>query len=308
MTGKLDAWFDLNRDFDWNDAGEKITLTNITPDPSDPTKLKYPNAQPGDIFDGDNLFSFSFGDANTTKGSTFARFQLSPTGVSSPTFVTVNGVAPDGEVEDKQILVSSAPFQNPSNQFDVNNDGFVSAADALTIINVLNAHPGGTGKLELGQPPVPNPVGSAPGLSLYVDTTGDGFIAGDDVLAIINYINAHKTTGGEAPPEGEAPIETGATSQATNLSIPSVLLAAPNIVIDVQDKSPTPAVLPNQSATPMAAQDQALLALGSASIDAASIDANLSLLGPKTQSSESADEANWEDLITYLASEQQPKV
>ncbi|HEY2415129.1 MAG TPA: dockerin type I domain-containing protein, partial [Pirellulaceae bacterium] len=306
MTGKLDAWFDLNRDFDWDDAGEKITLINTTPG--------HPGAQPGDIFDGFNTFTFSFGDANTTKGSTFARFQLSPTGVSSPTFVTVNGVAPDGEVEDEKISISSAPFQNPNpdttnfqNALDVNNDGVISAADVLTIINVINAHPG-MSALALGQPPVPNPVGNAPGQYLYVDVDGDNKVTASDIIKVIDWINnpAHRTTGGEATPEGEAPIEMN-TAQAnaadsSNLSIPPVLLAAPNVVIDVQDKAPVATVLANQSVPASTTQDQALLALGDGSADT-----DLSLLGPKTPSADLVDEASWEDLITYLASDQQPK-
>src|SRR4029079_5213212 len=75
-------------------------------------------------------------------------------------------------------------FHNNDNRFNVNpkNDNQITALDALLIINYINAHPGGDGKISLSSDP--NVIG-------FIDVVADGFCAANDALAIINYINAH---------------------------------------------------------------------------------------------------------------------
>ncbi len=306
MTGRLDAWFDLNRDKDWLDAGEKIELKNTVNGTNE-------------VFNGTTTFTYSFGDASTTKGDTFARFRLSPTGVNSPNYVLVNGQVPDGEVEDKQILVSGGPFQNPKNGFprnelDVNDDGVVAADDVLTIINYINAK--GSGPLALGQQPIPNPA-LGPGKSLYVDTSppngGDQQMVAEDVNAIINYLNSLTTTGGEAGSvntgnfasfEGEATsANTAASAAATDLIIPPVLLASSSVVLEVRDQTPVAALAIEQIVGETSAEDAALLALRASK----SLEDSLCLTASKTlkSGSESSDEESWEDLLGSLAEDQQ---
>ena len=74
-AGKVDAWFDFNRDGDWDDSGEQI-LTSVN------------------VNSGPNLLAFAV-PAGASVGSTFARFRLSTVGGLHST-----GEATDGEVED----------------------------------------------------------------------------------------------------------------------------------------------------------------------------------------------------------------
>ena len=69
-------------------------------------------------------------------------------------------------------------WQNPVNQYDVDNDGRVVPMDVLLVINALNS-----GNLEL----IPG-VTLAPHLLGYVDVNGNGILGPIDVLHIINYI------------------------------------------------------------------------------------------------------------------------
>ena len=80
-----------------------------------------------------------------------------------------------------------------------------------------------------------------------------------------------------------------------------MLIAAPDIVIETRDRSPTAAQSANQPLVRanQAAQDAALLALASSST------ATSSALDTKLKSTErSLDEESWEDLLGALASDQ----
>jgi hypothetical protein len=81
---------------------------------------------------------------------------------------------------------------NSLNAMDVNNDGVVSAMDALTIVNYVNA---GVQYVDLA---------SGAGVG-YPDVDGNHFITASDVLSVINYINSQPTgDSGTDPGEGEA--------------------------------------------------------------------------------------------------------
>ncbi|MFO1064868.1 MAG: FG-GAP-like repeat-containing protein [Pirellulales bacterium] len=77
-------------------------------------------------------------------------------------------------------------WTNPRNPLDVNNDTFVSAIDALLIINQLNQTGGGK---KLGTPPVGN--------TLFYDCNADTFLSAIDALFVINYLNSHPNGEGE---------------------------------------------------------------------------------------------------------------
>ncbi|MBB22679.1 MAG: hypothetical protein CMN04_07325 [Roseibacillus sp.] len=79
-TGKLDAFFDYNKNGSWMDPGEYVF-----------------NSEP--LVAGLNVLSFVV-PPSALLGDTFARFRLSSSGVSGPT-----GMAPDGEVEDYLIKI-----------------------------------------------------------------------------------------------------------------------------------------------------------------------------------------------------------
>jgi hypothetical protein len=168
--GALDAWIDFNGDGDWDDSNEQI-LKNV---------ILNSSTLNNDLIAFRNLRV----PANAVPGVTYARFRLSTEGNLSPT-----GRASAGEVEDHLVTIISNPWQNPSNGYDVNNDGAVSPVDALLLINHLNTNDGDPTL------PIPKPA-SAP----FLDVNGDGFITTLDVLQEItelNRLNRLQQPGGE---------------------------------------------------------------------------------------------------------------
>ncbi len=94
------------------------------------------------------------------------------------------------------VIIDPYPWQNPRNPLDVNDDGFVTAIDALIVINDLNFN----GARRLPNPPQP-PNSPPP----YLDPSGDNEVAAVDALLVINFINEQVGGGGG---EGEAAVAT----------------------------------------------------------------------------------------------------
>ncbi|XZE35954.1 Ig-like domain-containing protein [Pirellulaceae bacterium SH501] len=88
------------------------------------------------------------------------------------------------------LRVVSSLHQNPTNRFDVDDDGFVSPIDVLLIVNDINFNGTRTLPDDFGQPP-------------YLDVNGSGGTDPLDVLDVINFINNRGSAGAGA--EGEAP-------------------------------------------------------------------------------------------------------
>jgi len=112
---------------------------------------------------------------------------------------------------DAATPATAAPWQNPANRLDVNNDTLVTpVADVLTLINELNAHTIIDAVGRLPNPPV------APNLPPpYYDVSGDGFLSPVlDVLPVINHLNG-------VSGEGE-----GIAAGARATESPSAVLAA----------------------------------------------------------------------------------
>src|SRR6187431_2221098 len=86
-------------------------------------------------------------------------------------------------------LVGDSPWQNPLDPNDLDSDGVVSPADALSAINALNA--GGSGELmtHFAPPQLHGRFENA--VSDFLDADGDGNLSASDPLAIINALNAH---------------------------------------------------------------------------------------------------------------------
>lgn len=79
----------------------------------------------------------------------------------------------------EEVELPQFTHQNPTNRYDVTNDGVVSPIDALMIINSLN---------ERGPRRLPElPLGVQP--EIYLDVDGDGYLGPIDSLLIINYLN-----------------------------------------------------------------------------------------------------------------------
>jgi hypothetical protein len=106
-------------------------------------------------------------------------------GIETFTYVLVD---PRGRTAAAEVAVEVVPsWQNVRRPLDVNSDTFVSAIDALLIINYLNA----------GHPSRPE---GTPGGPPFWDVTGDGYIAPLDALLVINYLNRLARGEGEAAP------------------------------------------------------------------------------------------------------------
>jgi hypothetical protein len=94
------------------------------------------------------------------------------------------------------LRVVSAPGgasgeHNSTRPLDVNNDGHVSAIDALLIINQLNGVGLGSGEGESSS-------------NYFPDTSNDGRVSALDALLVINYLNNRSLGQGEGEGEGEA--------------------------------------------------------------------------------------------------------
>jgi hypothetical protein len=75
----------------------------------------------------------------------------------------------------QQSETAISPWQNPVNQFDVNNSGTVSGLDALQVIN----------RILLGQI---GPLPSVATVPPYIDVNGDGSLTASDALAVISFL------------------------------------------------------------------------------------------------------------------------
>ncbi len=91
-----------------------------------------------------------------------------------------------------EVLENSTPFHNEDEPYDVNDDGDVTALDALLIVNYLNTY--GPGEVGFGDP------------GYGYDVNGDGAVTALDALLIVNELNqlesSAEAVGGEGG-EGE---------------------------------------------------------------------------------------------------------
>ena len=84
------------------------------------------------------------------------------------------------------------PDTNPGDPLDVDNDGFVTASDVLTIINYINA---GT---------VAQAAATSFTSASFPDVDGNQHITASDVIMVINYINSRPDITSEMGAESEA--------------------------------------------------------------------------------------------------------
>jgi len=91
-------------------------------------------------------------------------------------------------------LLEFRPWQNADNPFDVDGLDGVTVADALVLINAINRD---------GVRPLPALAAGFDARPPFFDVTGDNWLTPDDVLRVINQLNAQSIPAGEAG-EGEA--------------------------------------------------------------------------------------------------------
>jgi len=141
-----------------------------------------------EIFDEDVAESYSYQVSDSRfevadgklKLKSDASLRYNPT--SPISFEVVATGAISGDVLRTEFVVgvtlAPPPWQNKHWALDVNDDGLVTALDALIVINHMNRH--GIGSADTPPPP---------GSPTFVDVNGDRFITPLDVLIIINFLN-----------------------------------------------------------------------------------------------------------------------
>jgi hypothetical protein len=95
------------------------------------------------------------------------------------------------------IATIAPPNTNSRDSLDVNNDGKITAFDALAIINQLNLHGG----------PHAAPTGGFTGAP-FLDVDANSNITAFDALHIINWLNLNPITGGSAPEAAGEAVDT----------------------------------------------------------------------------------------------------
>ncbi len=152
------------------------------------------------------------------------------------------------------IQVVSSRLQNPDVKYDVNDDGSVSALDALLIINFLNRYTEAVASnatissaenltVELTDPVPPETYLSSDGRTYsggYFDVSGNRNISELDVLQVINELNRRDTSGGfgeplptssaMAPPTNGAPAVGASLNAVAPLNVPSTPSPVDNAV------------------------------------------------------------------------------
>ncbi len=120
---------------------------------------------------------------------------------------------------------ATSSWQNPTNKYDVNGDGYVYPLDALIVINRILAG-------QAGQLP-PTPI-----VPPYIDVSGDGILSPLDVLQVLNYLNAQAVAAVATPAVATPAVATPAVATPA-VATPAV--ATPAVA--------TPAVATPQAAT-----------------------------------------------------------
>ncbi len=104
-------------------------------------------------------------------------------------------------------LLSGSPWQNPLACNDLDDDGTVTAGDALVAINAINATSSGNLSERMAAPTL------ASGAKKYLDADGDSSLSASDVISVINAVNGGRasasTEADELPTTDEQPDEIG---------------------------------------------------------------------------------------------------
>lgn len=195
--------------------------TNISAGPSDESwqSLSFTlTADAPELFDVQPMFdedgTLTFTPAAGARGTTTVTVLL-----------TDNGGTADGGVDTSiahllTVVIDTAPWQNPVDALDVDQDGEVIPLDALLVINELN---------DIGAHDLAPPAGpTAP--PPFFDVNGDAHVSPLDALLVINFLNGQT---------GENAVNSSA-SQATlprsaSMRVASQAAAAPSTSLAVQE-------------------------------------------------------------------------
>ncbi len=143
---------------------------------------------------------------------------LSFTGSDSLSYTIQDNEGSTSNIAEVSIRVGSSIYQNPRNNLDVNNDGFVSPIDALLVINDLIRN--GIRTLQPGEFTPPP----------FIDVDGNRRVEPRDVLTIINFLNLRGRGGGEGESSFgidpvSAELQAGIANQIVSMVTPEQMLA-----------------------------------------------------------------------------------
>ena len=122
------------------------------------------------------------------------------------------------------VRVVASRLQNPDENLDVNDDGEVTAIDALQVINVLNRSGSSN-----GIPVTPDDQGPS-----FYDVNGDQRITTIDAFRVINELNRRDTRGNIG--ESEAPIDSVESDSAVSESLFAPIDVSRTVTITSNDQ------------------------------------------------------------------------
>lgn len=186
---------------------------------------------------------------------------------------TLTAVANDGVLSSAPLTVPiniPDPWQNQANHLDVENNGVISPADALIIINYLNSHPNAV------LPPISQPP------PFYLDVNGTGIVTPLDALEIIDYLNGDPLPLAVPPASSAAASAAPSTSSAASGN--SLANSSPSASVDPATVAPSAVAASASSAAAVVRQEPpapTISATPSADVSPAVVDAALADLGPE---------------------------
>jgi hypothetical protein len=196
-----------------------------------------------------------------------------------------------------------APFRNPVQPTDVNNDGRTTPRDVLILINFLNTH---------GSTPLP----SEHVVGAYLDVDGDNAITPSDVLLIINFINSQPAANGEGEADGQEATDVASLTDATmpinatavrDATMPTDAAVSAGLVLGTTSRSSLSGRAAEAGGT-SSVPERVVIPPSSVDGPAPGLSPTASLR-PTSPISRSADQAGqwdfevpeWEDLLTEIA-------
>jgi hypothetical protein len=136
---------------------------------------------------------------------------------------TDNGGRDQSDIQTFFIQIGFAfPLHNRAMPADVTGDNNVVAEDVLRVINYINAYGAGPVSADPALGAIALALAETEGPATpYYDVTGDDYIAADDAIAIINFINSQSrnetpTAEGEAAPTSDEVLMLLATDVASH--------------------------------------------------------------------------------------------
>ena len=161
----------------WAIDTDNAQPTGVTIDPNDVNHLWIVDSRTDAVYQYDSATTRIAGEQSARLMFLLAESNRNPQGIADP-----SSSAPAGSgVSHWENHGSSAPsdqlhWENPKNELDVNDDGSVTASDALEVINHLSRNES-------------NDIALLALDAFFLDSNADGRVSAADALAVINGMN-----------------------------------------------------------------------------------------------------------------------